>query len=320
MVESAVLEHSLAQGLELLALLDKVAAAAGELLFDLLVDAIDDGHGLLGGADHTVVERLGVNDGVDSQLDVGSVIDDDGGVACADAQCGLTGAIGGLDHARATGGQDDIDVSHDLAGQIDGRYVDPADDLLGSTGLDGGVEHELGCGDSALGSSGVRGDDDCVARLQANQSLENRSRSGVGGRDDGTDDADGLSDLGDAISLVALEHATGLGVLVSVINILGGVVVLDDLVLKNATAGLLNGHLGQGDTGLIRSEGCLVEDLIDLLLGIGGEDLLRFTHARELCLEGVDVVHDLGRGVSRWLFCHAKLLLLVGLCLRAEIL
>ena len=96
--------------------------------------------------------------------------------------------------------------------------------------------------------------------------------------------------------------------------------ILDDLVLKNATAGLLDGHLGQGDTGLVRSEGCLVEDLIDLLLGIGGEDLLCFTHARELCLEGVDVVHDLRRGVSRWLFCHAKLLLLVGLCLRAEIL
>ena len=148
-IESAVLEHSLAQGLELLAFLDKVAAAAGELLFDLLVDAIDDGHGLLGGADHTVVERLGVNDGVDSQLDVGSIVDDDGGVACADAQCGLAGAVGGLDHARATGGQDDVDVGHDLAGQIDGRYVDPADDLLGSTGLDGGVEHELGCGDSA---------------------------------------------------------------------------------------------------------------------------------------------------------------------------
>ena len=50
-----------------LALLDKVAAAAGELLFDLLVDAIDDGHGLLGGADHTVVERLGVDHRADRQ-------------------------------------------------------------------------------------------------------------------------------------------------------------------------------------------------------------------------------------------------------------
>ena len=319
-IEGAVLEHGLAQGLELLALLDEVAAAASELLLDLLVDGVDDGHGLLGSADHAVIEGLGVNDGVDGQLDVGGVVDDDGGVACADAQGGLAGAVGGLDHARATGGQDDVNVGHDLAGQVDGGNVDPADDLLRGACLDGSLEHELGRGDGALGSSGVRGDDDGVAGLQADQGLEDSGGSGVGGRDDGTDDADGLGDLGDAVSLVVLEDATGLGVLVRVVDVLGSVVVLDDLVLKNATAGLLDGHLGQGDTGLVGSHGCLVEDLVDLLLSVGGEDLLRLTHARELCLECVDVVYDLGRGICRWLFGHAKLLLLVGLCLQAGIL
>ncbi len=319
MIEGAVLEHGLAQGLELLALLDEVAAAAGELFLDLVIDGIDNGHRLLGSADHAVVEGLGVDDGVDCELHVGGVIDHDGGVAGTDAQGGLAGGISGLDHARATGGQDDVNVGHDLAGQIDGGNVDPADDLLGGASLDGGLEHKLGCGDGALGGSGVRGDDDGVAGLQADERLEDGRGGRVRGRNDGTDDTDGLGDLGDAVGLVALEHAAGLGVLVRVVDILGGKVVLDDLVLKNAAAGLLDRHLGEGDTSLVGRHGRLVEDLVDLLLGEGGVHLLRLTHARELGLQGLDAVYDFGRGICRWLFGHAELLLIVGLCLRPAV-
>mgnify|MGYP000573881889 CR=1 FL=1 len=67
---------------------------------------------------------------------------------------------------RAAGGEDDVDVAHDHVGQLDGGDIDPADDALGGTGLDGGVKYELGGGDGALGGSRVRGDDDGVAGLR----------------------------------------------------------------------------------------------------------------------------------------------------------
>lgn len=73
-----------------------------------------------------------------------------------------------------------------------------------------------------LAAAGCRGDDDGVAGLQADQRLEDRGGGGVGRRDDGAHDADGLGDLGDAVSLVALQDTTGLGVLVSVVDVLCG--------------------------------------------------------------------------------------------------
>lgn len=75
----------------------------------------------------------------------------------ANAQGGLARGVSGLDHARATGGEDDVDVAHDHVSQLDGGDIDPADDALGGAGLDGGVKHELGGGDGALGGSRVPG-------------------------------------------------------------------------------------------------------------------------------------------------------------------
>ena len=298
-IEGAVLEHGGTQGLHLGTLLDEVAAALLELGLNLVIDGVDDGHGLLGSADHAVVEGLGVDDGVDGEQHVGGVVDDDRGVTGANAQGGLARGVGGLDHARATGGEDDVDVAHDHVGQLDGGDIDPADDALGGAGLDGGVKHELGGGDGALGGSRVRGDDDGVAGLQADQRLEDRSGGGVGRRDDGAHDADGLGDLGDAVGLVALQDTTGLGVLVSVVDVLCGVVVLDDLVLKNAAAGLLDGHLRQRDTSLVGGHGGLIEDLVDLLLRVRSKKRLGLSHLSELSLKRLYVVHNCGSSVFR---------------------
>ena len=82
--------------------------------------------------------------------------------------------------------------------------------------------------------------------------------------------------------------------------------VLDDLVLHDATAGVLDRELGERDALLVGSHGGLVEDLVDLLLRVGGEDLLGLTHVRELGLEGVDGIDDLRRGC--WFFHHVSLL------------
>ena len=291
-------EHGGTQGLHLGALLDEVAAALLELGLDLVIDGVDDGHGLLGSADHAVVEGLGVDDGVDGEQHVGGVVDDDRGVTGANAQGGLARGVCSLDHARAAGGEDDVDVAHDHVGQLDGGDIDPADDALGGTGLDGGVKYELGGGDGALGGSRVRGDDDGVAGLQLISVLKIAVEVG-GRRDDGAHDADGLGDLGDAVSLVALQDTTGLGVLVSVVDVLCGVVVLDDLVLKNAAAGLLDGHLRQRDTSLVGGHGGLIEDLVDLLLRVRSKKRLGLSHLSELSLKRLYVVHNCGSSVFR---------------------
>ena len=79
---------------------------------------------------------------------------------------------------------------------------------------------------------------------------------------------------------------------------LGGVVVLDDLILDDAHAGLGVGHLGQGDTGLVGGHGGLLADLIDLLLGELAVDGLGFPHLCQLGfqrLEGSNFVE---------LLCH----------------
>ena len=298
-IECAVLEHGGTQGVHLGTLLDEVAAATLELSLDILVDGVEDGDGLLGSADHAVVERLGVDDGVDGELDVRGIVDDDRGVAGADAECGLTGGVSSLDHARATGCENDVDVAHDHVGQLDGRLVDPADDALRSTGLDSCVENELGGGDGALGGCRVRGDDDGVTGLQADERLEDGRGGRVGGRDDSANDTDRLGDLGDAVSVVALDDTAGLGVLVSVVDVLSGVVVLDDLALENATACLLDGELGQRNTSLVGGHSSLVEDLVYLLLSVLSEFSLGLTHRFEFGLKRLHVVHDGGSSVFR---------------------
>ena len=92
------------------------------------------------------------------------------------------------------------------------------------------------------------------------------------------------------------------------VDVLGGVVVLDDLVLEHAAAGLLDRELRQRDAGLVRGHGGLVEDLVDLLLREVRERLLRRAHAHELRLEGLDGVDERLGGCCRCFPRHAVLL------------
>ena len=84
--------------------------------------------------------------------------------------------------------------------------------------------------------------------FSADQRLKDRGGGGVGGGDDRRDHADGLGNLLDAVGRILFDNAAGLGVLIGIVNIFGGVVVLDDLVFHYAHAGLLHSHFGQRDT------------------------------------------------------------------------
>ena len=278
-VERAVDENRLA-GLVKLGGVEEVASHLAEESLDLVVDGIKDDHALLGGADHAVVERLGMDNRADGEREIGRLVDDGGGVACAHAESGGAGAVGRLDHAGAARGEDEVRLLHEEVRLGERRSLDPADDALRSARFDGRVEHDLGRSDSSILGARVGADDNAVTGLERDERLEDGRGGGVCGGDYRADNAHGLGDLLDAGRLVALYDAAGLGVLKCVVDVFGGVVVLDDLVLHNAHAGLLYGHLGERDARTVGGEGRSLEDRIDLLLGIGREDFLRRSNAR----------------------------------------
>lgn len=80
--------------------------------------------------------------------------------------------------------------------------------------------------------------------------------------------------------------------------------VLDDLVLHDAHAGLLDRLLGQRDAGLVRGHGGLEEDLVDLLLVEGGVLCLGDAHLVEGRLQGVDAVDGLDGVEDLVGICH----------------
>ena len=310
-VDGAVHDEGLAQALELLALAEHVAAAALELGLELVVDVVERDDRVLRGADHAVVEDLGVDDRVGREADVGRGVDHDGRVARADAEGGLAGAVGRLDHARAARGQDDVGVVHELVGELERGLADPVDDALGQPGPLGRVAHDAGGLGGAPAGARVRADDDRIAGLEADQALEDGRRRGVGRGDDRSHDADRLGHALEAGRLVVLDDADRLEVLVLVVDVLGGVVVLDHLVLHHAHARLLDGHLGEGDTRLVGRERRLVEDLVDLFLAKRGELGLRDAHLLDALDEAV-YVHDRRVDVCHladepWLLlCHSS--------------
>lgn len=112
----------------------------------------------------------------------------------------------------------------------------------------------------------MRAEDDAITRLQSQQCLVEDSRSWVGCWDDTSKDAERLSIGGDTIDAVLVDEVAGLLVLVLIVDVLRTVVVLDDLVLNQADLGVLNGHLSEGDTMVVRLVGCPEEDLVDLFL------------------------------------------------------
>ena len=131
---------------------EDVAAVAVEAVAHGIVDGIDGNDRLLRGADDAVVEGLRHQDGGDGALLVGGLVDHHRRVARADADGGRAGRVGRMHHARPAGGQNQFDrgMAHQLIGELDGRLVDPADDVLRSARVNRGLQHQAGGNAGAL--------------------------------------------------------------------------------------------------------------------------------------------------------------------------
>ena len=118
-----------------------------------------------------------------------------------------------------------------------------------------------------------------VPSLQADERFEDCRRCGIRGGDDGGDDANGFGDPLNAEGFVRFDDAAGPGVFVGVVDVLGGIVVFDDLILHNAHSGLFHSHLCQGNPHFVGGDGGGLEDFIYLLLCVFRENALRLAAA-----------------------------------------
>ena len=193
-VERTVYDNCLSDLLRLVGI-EEVAAAGRKLGFYRVIDVLMNYNGLLGGADHAVIEGLGVYYRVDREDDIRRLVDDGGRVACADAYCGLAGGICRLDHSGAAGGKDYIRLFHNEVRHLKARGVYPFYNTLGSAGLNRCVEDNLCRGRGRLLGAGMGADDDSVSRLEGKQALEYGGGGRVGRGDDRSDNADGLGYL-----------------------------------------------------------------------------------------------------------------------------
>ena len=224
--------------------------------------------GLLGGADHAVIEVLGEHQIVGGAHDVNIGVNVGRGVAGTHAEGGLAGGVSGLDHARTTSGEDrgHARMLHQGACGLDGRMLNPLDTVLRSTGFDGGVAHDLSGFNGALLRTGVEAEDNRATGLQGDEGLEDGGGGRVGDRGDAGDHADGLGDLIDAHHIVFADDAHGLLAGQIVGDVLAGEDVLGGLVFHETTAGLVDGHLGENEVLVQSGDGCLGDDTINLLL------------------------------------------------------
>ena len=252
-VESAVDENRLAGLLEL-GVAEEVAAHLAEESLNLVVDAVENDYALLGSADHTVIESLGVDDRADGEGQIGRLVDDRGRITGADAESGSTRAVGGLNHAGSARRENKIALLHKEVRLGERGSFDPTDDLFRRTSFDGCVENNLRRGNRRVLRTRVGADDNAVTRLKSDKGLEDGSRSRVRRRNDSSDNADRLGDLLDAGGLVAVDYAASLNILESVVDKFAGVVVLDDLIFNNAHAGFFDSLLSERDSGTVGGE------------------------------------------------------------------
>ncbi len=220
-----------------------------------------------------------MNDRVNCLENVGRVVDDCGGVTCTYAQSRLTAGVCCLNHAGAACCKDDVSLLHDGVGHVERGHVNPVDDSLGSACCNCRFKNKLSCGNGGVLCTGVGGDDDCVSCLKCDEALENCGRGGVCGRDNCGNYADRLGNLLNTERLILFDYSAGLGVLICIIDVLCGIVILDNLVLNYAHACFSYCHLCKGNSCLICCRSCCQENFVNLLLSVGSENSLRLTNS-----------------------------------------
>ena len=287
---------------------ENVGAAFEKLGLDFVIDVFNNGDGLFGSADHAVVEGFALENAADSHEDVAGFIEDRGGVARADADCGNARGVSGFHHARTAGREDQVDhrVTHEVLAEDNGRFFDPPDDVCGRSGCNSGVANDPCCFDRGLFGSRMGAEDDAVAGLQGEKGFEDGGGGRVRGRNDTGDQTDRFRELHDAESFIVFDHVAGFFGFVLVVDVFGSEVVLDDLVFDHAHSGFCNRHLGKGNAGFVCGTGGRAEDVVDLLLSVRRIFRLRRFDSSDSFVEFLKLLFrfSLSVGFRCNFFCH----------------
>ena len=271
--------------------MQEVAAAISKLLLNLVIYAVKNGNRLLGSANHTVVERLGVNDGADCKLDICSIVDDNRSVTRSNAKSWLTRRVSCVNHTWATGCQDDIGVAHDCCSHINGRSWYPVDNALGAAGLLGSIANNTSGSNGALFCAWVWGNDNGVSCLQGKKCLKDCSRSWISSWNNCSYDTHWLGYNSITCSWIILYNTTSLHVLVLIVNVLCCVMVLDNLVFHYTHAGFFNCHASKRDTIFLSRKSSFIENLIDLLLSECCKLCLCLAHLFEALEQSINILN-----------------------------
>ena len=250
-----------------------------------------------------------MDDRADSHREVGRLVDDRRRISCAYAYCRLAGAVCRLDHAGTAGRKNEVSFLHNEIGLGKARRLDPCDDILWGAGFHCRVKNDLRRSDRGVLGSRMGADDDAVARLERYERLEDRGGCGVRGGNHRTDHADRLRNPAYAHCGVLLDDAACLLVAVRIVDVLGGIVVLDNLVLGDTHARLGDRHLGKRDALGVSGECGGLENGVHLFLRVGGKLALGGAHPRDECFEFLDsVIRCCGR--YRFVCVHFSFLVL----------
>ena len=236
---------------------DEITAVILHVFLEGGGDFLIHDHRLLGGADHAVVKGLGKHEIGAGPLQLGGFLDVAGHVAGTDAQGGLAAAISRLDHAGASGGQDQrhAGVVHQRLGGGDGGSVDPLDAVFRSAGGHRGLQQHFSRFHRAFLRAGMEAEDNGIAGLGADQGFEHGGGGGIGDGRHAGDDAHRLRHLHIPFHFVFLDDAHAFLIFDGMPDIFGGEQVFDDFVLINAPPGFLIGQLGQTDVMVVARRG-----------------------------------------------------------------
>ncbi|SAP62566.1 Uncharacterised protein [Klebsiella oxytoca] len=169
-VQRAIFQNDILNRFQLLAL-QQVAAVAGETFANGVVYGIYNDYGLLGSTNNAVIEGFRHQYGCDGAFDISRFVDNNGSVTRAYADCRFTRAVRCFNHARTAGSEDQVDirVMHQRIGQFYGRLVNPTNQIFRRAGSDSRLQYDISCFIGCIFSTRMRGEDDGVTSLQANQ-------------------------------------------------------------------------------------------------------------------------------------------------------
>ena len=274
-IELAVHLNHIGNGLGFFGIED-VAAAFGKFFFDSIVNTAHHRDRLFGSTDHAVIERLGKENAVDSHFHIAGIIKHHRRIAGAHAHSRSAAGIGGLHHAGTASGKDQshVFVPHQVTAHSHSGFIDPGDDVLGSTGLNSGIQHDLGGKAGAFFGARMGAENNTIPGLEGDQSLENGSGGGVGSGNDPGDHAAGFGNLDHTGGIIGFDDPAGFQRQIFIADIFGGIMILDDLVFHHAHAGFFHGHLGQRNPHIVGGQSGSLENPVNLFLGEIGKFLL----------------------------------------------